>query len=100
MKPSAASMGTRGGLSLQQRRGPPVAARQVMGAQAGDETISHDRRPAARSSMAFEYPVLDLNDTGLTCGTETLDPIMPESLGDGLARSAIGARTTASRPPR
>ncbi|MEI8265826.1 MAG: hypothetical protein WCI59_08775 [Betaproteobacteria bacterium] len=50
--------------------------------------------------MAFEYPVLDLNDTGLTCGTETLDPIMPESLGDGLARSAIGARTTASRPPR
>jgi len=42
----------------------------------------------------------DLNDLGLPCGTEALDPITPQYLSDLVAWSAIGARTTESQTHR
>ncbi len=44
--------------------------------------------------------LVDLNDLGLPCGTEALDPITPHYLGDLIAWSAIGARTTESQTHR
>ncbi len=44
--------------------------------------------------------LVDLNDIGLPCGTEALDPITPQYLGDLIAWSAIGARTTESQTHR
>ncbi len=44
--------------------------------------------------------LVDLNDMGLPCGTEALDPITPHYLGDLIAWSAIGARTTESQTHR
>ena len=44
--------------------------------------------------------LVDLNDRGLPCGTEALDPITPQYLGDLIAWSAIGARTTESQTHR
>ena len=44
--------------------------------------------------------LLELNDLGLPCGTEALDPITPQYLGDLIAWSAIGARTTESQTHR
>ena len=44
--------------------------------------------------------LIDLNDLGLPCGTEALDPITPQYLGDLIAWSAIGARTTDSQTHR
>jgi 3-deoxy-7-phosphoheptulonate synthase len=41
-----------------------------------------------------------LNDMGLPCGTEALDPITPQYLGDLIAWSAIGARTAESQTHR
>jgi len=44
--------------------------------------------------------LVDLNDAGLPCGTEALDPITPQYLGDLISWSAIGARTTESQTHR
>jgi 3-deoxy-7-phosphoheptulonate synthase len=44
--------------------------------------------------------LVDLNAMGLPCGTEALDPITPQYLGDLIAWSAIGARTTESQTHR
>jgi len=44
--------------------------------------------------------LVDLSDMGLPCGTEALDPITPQYLGDLIAWSAIGARTTESQTHR
>jgi 3-deoxy-7-phosphoheptulonate synthase len=44
--------------------------------------------------------LLDINALGLPCGTEALDPITPQYLGDLIAWSAIGARTTESQTHR
>ena len=44
--------------------------------------------------------LIDLNEMGLPCGTEALDPITPQYLGDLIAWSAIGARTTESQTHR
>lgn len=44
--------------------------------------------------------LVDLNHLGLPCGTEALDPITPQYLGDLIAWSAIGARTTESQTHR
>ena len=44
--------------------------------------------------------LVDLNHMGLPCGTEALDPITPQYLGDLIAWSAIGARTTESQTHR
>lgn len=44
--------------------------------------------------------LVDLNEMGLPCGTEALDPITPQYLGDMIAWSAIGARTTESQTHR
>ena len=44
--------------------------------------------------------LVDLNDMGLPCGTEALDPITPQYLGDLISWSAIGARTTESQTHR
>jgi 3-deoxy-7-phosphoheptulonate synthase len=44
--------------------------------------------------------LVDFNDMGLSCGTEALDPITPQYLGDLIAWSAIGARTTESQTHR
>ena len=44
--------------------------------------------------------LIDINAMGLPCGTEALDPITPQYLGDLIAWSAIGARTTESQTHR
>ena len=44
--------------------------------------------------------LIDLNDLGLACATEALDPITPQYLSDLIAWSAIGARTTESQTHR
>ncbi|HEY5580328.1 MAG TPA: 3-deoxy-7-phosphoheptulonate synthase [Rhodoferax sp.] len=44
--------------------------------------------------------LVELNEMGLPCGTEALDPITPQYLGDLIAWSAIGARTTESQTHR
>lgn len=41
--------------------------------------------------------LLDINSLGLTAGTEYLDPISPQYVGDLVAWGAIGARTTESQ---
>jgi len=44
--------------------------------------------------------LLDVAETGLPAGTEALDPISPQYLGDLIAWTAIGARTTESQTHR
>jgi 3-deoxy-7-phosphoheptulonate synthase len=44
--------------------------------------------------------LLDVNELGLPAGTEALDPISPQYLGDLIAWNAIGARTTESQTHR
>jgi 3-deoxy-7-phosphoheptulonate synthase len=44
--------------------------------------------------------LLDVNELGLPTGTEALDPITPQYLGDLVTWSAIGARTTESQTHR
>lgn len=42
----------------------------------------------------------DISETGLPVGTEALDPLMPQYLGDMVSWNAIGARTTESQTHR
>ncbi|OQY39470.1 MAG: 3-deoxy-7-phosphoheptulonate synthase [Spirochaetaceae bacterium 4572_7] len=42
----------------------------------------------------------DINALGLPCATETLDPIIPQYIGDLVSWAAIGARTTESQTHR
>ncbi len=44
--------------------------------------------------------LLELNELGLPCATEALDPITPQYLQDLISWSAIGARTTESQTHR
>ena len=44
--------------------------------------------------------LLDLNEMGLPCATEALDPMSPQYMHDLIAWSAIGARTTESQTHR
>jgi len=44
--------------------------------------------------------LLDINELGLSCATEALDPISPQYLQDLVSWSAIGARTTESQTHR
>lgn len=44
--------------------------------------------------------LLDVNELGLPAGTEALDPISPQYLGDLITWNAIGARTTESQTHR
>ena len=44
--------------------------------------------------------LLDINELGLPAGTEALDPVSPQYLGDLISWSAIGARTTESQTHR
>ncbi len=44
--------------------------------------------------------LIDLNEMGLPCATEALDPISPQYLHDLISWSAIGARTTESQTHR
>ncbi len=44
--------------------------------------------------------LLEINEMGLPAGTEALDPISPQYLGDLVTWSAIGARTTESQTHR
>jgi 3-deoxy-7-phosphoheptulonate synthase len=44
--------------------------------------------------------LVEINDMELPCGTEALDPISPQYLGDLIAWAAIGARTTESQTHR
>jgi 3-deoxy-7-phosphoheptulonate synthase len=44
--------------------------------------------------------LLEINEIGLPCATEFLDPISPQYLADAVAWAAIGARTTESQTHR
>jgi 3-deoxy-7-phosphoheptulonate synthase len=44
--------------------------------------------------------LLDINDLGLPCATEFLDPVSPQYLADAISWAAIGARTTESQTHR
>ena len=44
--------------------------------------------------------LLQINDQGLPCATEFLDPFAPQFLADAIAWAAIGARTTESQTHR
>jgi 3-deoxy-7-phosphoheptulonate synthase len=44
--------------------------------------------------------LVDVNEIGLPCGTEFLDPVIPQYIGDAIAWAAIGARTTESQTHR
>ena len=44
--------------------------------------------------------LLRINNLGLPCATETLDPITPQYMADLISWSAIGARTTESQTHR
>ena len=44
--------------------------------------------------------LLETNNLGLPCATETLDPVTPQYLADLISWSAIGARTTESQTHR
>jgi 3-deoxy-7-phosphoheptulonate synthase len=44
--------------------------------------------------------LLDINALGVACGTEVLDPVTPQYLGDAISWAAIGARTTESQTHR
>jgi 3-deoxy-7-phosphoheptulonate synthase len=44
--------------------------------------------------------LLELADRGIATATETLDPLTPQFLGDAIAWTAIGARTTESQTHR
>lgn len=44
--------------------------------------------------------LLEINNLGLPCATETLDPITPQYMADLISWSAIGARTTESQTHR
>ena len=44
--------------------------------------------------------LLEINDLGLPCATEFLDPFSPQYLADAIAWAAIGARTTESQTHR
>ena len=44
--------------------------------------------------------LLEINDLGLPCATEFLDPISPQYLADAVSWAAIGARTTESQTHR
>ncbi len=44
--------------------------------------------------------LLQINEVGLPCATEFLDPVTPQYLADGIAWAAIGARTTESQTHR
>ena len=50
-------------------------------------------------SKAREF-LIALNELGLPCGTEALDPIAPQYIGDLIAWTAIGARTSESQTHR
>ncbi len=44
--------------------------------------------------------LLKINDMGMPCGTELLDPISPQYVADSISWTAIGARTTESQTHR
>ena len=44
--------------------------------------------------------LLEINEMGIPCATETLDPITPQYLADLISWSAVGARTTESQTHR
>jgi 3-deoxy-7-phosphoheptulonate synthase len=44
--------------------------------------------------------LLEINDLGIACATEFLDPVSPQYLADAVAWTAIGARTTESQTHR
>jgi 3-deoxy-7-phosphoheptulonate synthase len=44
--------------------------------------------------------LLEIDELGLPCGSEVLDPFTPQYLGDLLSWGAIGARTAESQPHR
>src|SRR5262244_2994899 len=44
--------------------------------------------------------LLELNDIGIPCGSELLDPITPQYVADLVSWAAIGARTTESQTHR
>ena len=44
--------------------------------------------------------LLDINSMGLPCGSEILDPIVPQYISDLVSWAAIGARTTESQTHR
>ena len=60
-----------------------------------DDSFQVDRGMA--NARAF---LRDVNELGVPAGTEALDPVSPQYLGDLIAWTAIGARTTESQTHR
>jgi 3-deoxy-7-phosphoheptulonate synthase len=60
----------------------------------------NDSFDIAQGLQAARTVLRDINELGLPAGTEALDPISPQYLGDLVAWSAIGARTTESQTHR
>jgi 3-deoxy-7-phosphoheptulonate synthase len=58
---------------------------------------SHDMNTGLRQARAL---LLKINELGLPCATEFLDPIVPQYTADLVAWAAIGARTTESQTHR
>ena len=67
-----------------------------------------DQRPAPRREPATSPTacalarriLLEVNELGVPCATEVLDPVTPQYLADLLSWAAIGARTTESQTHR
>jgi 3-deoxy-7-phosphoheptulonate synthase len=64
-----------------------------------DPRIDDSFRVAEGMGLAREF-LLAVNEIGLPAGTEALDPISPQYLGDLIAWTAIGARTAESQTHR
>jgi 3-deoxy-7-phosphoheptulonate synthase len=54
----------------------------------------------SRGDRLARQLLLDLNELGMPCASEILDPIMPQYVGDLLAWGSIGARTSESQTHR
>ncbi len=57
--------------------------------------MRHRNRPALARTLLRE-----INELGLPCGSELLDPITPQYIADLVSWAAIGARTTESQTHR
>ncbi len=65
-----------------------------------NDPLMNDSCDMAHGIALARKILLDIADLGLAAGTEFLDPIIPQYLGDLMSWAAIGARTTESQTHR